>query len=870
MNNSIFLKALFLLLFLSVNGVYAESLDENQARYAAAAFFSPSSTSTRLRAKGQQLKLRSQGHEGGYFIFDRPEGGVVFVADDDAIGRTVLGYTNQGCFDSENLPIGLQDWLSQVTVLMDAVHDGKIYRNNVQRKAGVVVVDSLIKTKWAQSDPYNNLCPMLNGKRCITGCGATAMAQVMKYWEWPKHGYNTVSYFDEGCGQTLSLDLSTSYYNWNNMLDNYTEDDYTEVQATAVATLMRDCGYASHMNYTPSASSSYLSDRKMHNYFHYSSEAKLHDATNTPEETWHELLQQDLAAGRPVLYRGGHRYDGGHIFILDGFDTEGYYHVNWGWGGKQDGWFMLTNLNGYNLEQWMVNNLRPDYDEDNDFFCTLTLDGILTINVTGEMPEYNNLPWVDESTRIREVIFGEGITSISDSAFYNCSSLTSISIPESVTSIGRYAFSRCSNLTSITIPENVTSISDYAFSDCISLTSITIPESVTNIGDAAFSGCTSLTSITIPESVTSIGDAAFSGCTSLTSIIIPESVTNINIRTFSGCTSLISVTIPKSVTRISDYAFSGCTSLATISIPENVTSIGYSAFRNCRDLDSIIIPKNVTDIDKYAFYNCSSLTFITIPSSITAINDYVFYGCSSLVSITIPESVTSIGNYAFSCCESLNSITIPSSLTSIGSNAFRDCSSLQKIIVPDIAAWCSISFSGNYANPLYFAHHIFSDEETEITDLVIPDGVIAIAQYAFQNCSSLTSVNISNSVTSIGNYAFCDCTNLRLVTIPESVTSIGSYAFRGCYFATESFVNNSSLTNRNNWGATLCDEETSNGLLITNGTLIKCRPEVTAVTIPESVTSIGKYAFENCNNLISVTIPNTMTSIGSYAFRNCI
>ena len=181
--------------------------------------------------------------------------------------------------------------------------------------------------------------------------------------------------------------------------------------------------------------------------------------------------------------------------------------------------------------------------------------------------------------------------------------------------------------------------------------------------------------------------------------------------------------------------------------------------------------------------------------------------------VTIPKTikgltVTTIGNYAFQNCSSLISVTIPNSVTSIGN-------------------------------------------------------------YAFSGCSGLTSIAIPNSVTSIGNYAFSGCSGLTSVTIPNSVTSIGDNAFSECYFRSDTFINNSTLTNSGNWGATLCDEVTNDGLLIKRHVVVKCRPWATIVTIPGSVTSIGNYAFRGCSSLTSVTIPNSVTSIGSSAFQNC-
>ena len=318
---------------------------------------------------------------------------------------------------------------------------------------------------------------------------------------------------------------------------------------------------------------------------------------------------------------------------------------------------------------------------------TWTLDsaGTLTISGTGEMADYddddNRPPWVDYREQIITVILENGVTSIGDEAFYDCSSLTNVIIPDSVTSIGNSAFSYCSSLTNVIVPDSVTSIEQDAFCWCTSLTSITIPDSVTSIGYYTFSNCSSLTNVIIPDSVTSIGKAAFYDCSSLTSITIPDSVTIIDSSAFAGCNSLTSVTIPDSVTSIGNFAFERCSSLTSITIPDSVTSIGKFAFYGCSSLTSVTIPDSVTSIGLQAFYCCTSLTSITIPDSVTSIGGNAFNGCTSLTSITIPDSVTSIGEGAFSDCSSLTNITIPDSVTSIEVGAFYNCSSLTIVTV---------------------------------------------------------------------------------------------------------------------------------------------------------------------------------------------
>ena len=226
----------------------------------------------------------------------------------------------------------------------------------------------------------------------------------------------------------------------------------------------------------------------------------------------------------------------------------------------------------------------------------------------------------------------------------------------------------------------------------------------------------------------------------------------------------------------------------------NVTSIGKDAFYNCENLSSITIPSSITSIGKDAFYKCGLKKVIVKDlaawCSISFNDEYSNPLCyarhlytdenTEITDLVIPDGVTTIGNYAFFYCSSLSSVTIPASVTSIGDYAFYDCSGLKKVIVKDLAAWCSISFGNSWANPLYYAHHLYTDENTEITDLVIPDGVTTIGNYAFYYCSSLSSVTIPEGVTSIGSGAFNRCSGLSSVTIPEGMTSIGSYAFDNC------------------------------------------------------------------------------------------
>ena len=280
---------------------------------------------------------------------------------------------------------------------------------------------------------------------------------------------------------------------------------------------------------------------------------------------------------------------------------------------------------------------------------------------------------------------------------------------------------------------------------------------------------------------------------------------------------------------------------------------------------------SVTSIGHSAFQFCSGLTSVTIPNSVTSIGEYAFVACSGLTSVTIGNSVESIGKSAFNGCSGLTSVTIPNSVESIGYDAFNSCSGLTSVHISDIAAWCNIDFAFFTSNPLYYAHHLYLNGE-EVKDLVIPNSVTSIGDYAFRGCSGLTSVTIGNSVTSIGAEAFMGCSGLTSVTIPNSVTSIGDYAFSYCSGLTSVTIPN-SVTSIGGGAFYECSVLTS----VTIGNSVESIGDcafaycsgLTSVTIPNSVKSIGESAFNGCSVLTSVTIGNSVTSIGEWAFAYC-
>ncbi|MBQ6265265.1 MAG: leucine-rich repeat domain-containing protein [Clostridia bacterium] len=374
---------------------------------------------------------------------------------------------------------------------------------------------------------------------------------------------------------------------------------------------------------------------------------------------------------------------------------------------------------------------------------------------------------------------------------------------------------------------------------------------------------TSVQRLVIGSNVNKIGNSAFSGCTGLTEINynaanaadLPNTNTSFSNAGTAG--EGIAVTFGDSVEKIPANLFnvnnSNKPKIKSVTISNSVTSIGPSAFFNCTGLTSVTIGNSVTSIGTSAFYNCTGLTSVTIGNSVTSIGDYAFYGCSGLTSITIPDSVTRIVYKAFSDC---------TGLTEINYNAAN---------AADLTSSSEVFYNAGTAGE--GINVTFGDSVEKI-----PANLFNVTDSS--NSPNIKSVTIGNSVTSIGKAAFSNCTGLTSVTIGNSVTSIGNYAFYNCTGLTEinyNAVNAADLTSSSEvfYNAGTAGE----GINVTFGDSVEKipaylfyasnRPNIKSVTIGNSVTSIGDYAFSGCSRLTSVTIGNSVTSIGNSAFYNC-
>ncbi len=384
--------------------------------------------------------------------------GFLVVAAEDGLDDIVLGFCDNGEFDYQRIPDNLKYWLGeyqkQITWARENGYKSHTGRKGALCKAQTIVSPLLGNISWDQDDPYNRMCPVENGTHCLTGCVATAMAQIMYFYQWPLHG---TGYHTNRNDDSQTVVFANSVYDWANMLPSY-KGTYTDEQANAVALLMRDCGCSVDMKYGVSFSGAFMNDvsNALISNFDYSADAEYINRESVDD--WDAMLTAEMDAKRPVLY--GAQDDngsGGHAFVCDGYQILSdvlYFHFNFGWSGNGDGYFRTTAINTlnqkFNSSQGVVKGIHPNNKQKVNGLCYNVLsDGTASVTFSDDPSEYAGDITIPSSVVLDGKTYP--VSQIGLYAFSDCASLKSVSIPASVTSIERNAFYGTSSLKTITV-----------------------------------------------------------------------------------------------------------------------------------------------------------------------------------------------------------------------------------------------------------------------------------------------------------------------------------------------------------------------------------------------------------------------------------
>lgn len=383
---------------LLATGAFAAGLTPQQALERAAT--SPQGKKLVKTSVQPQLVYTSIDEAGApaVYVFNQPQNGGTLLLSADDIALPVLGYTNQGSLDPNNIPPQLEYWMGEYGKEINYAKSRGIKTkvNGMDYPADWEFISPLLSTLWDQGAPYNALTPTIGNVHTPTGCVATAMAQVMNYWKYPEIGEGHISYYDNYNRQTMEMYFDRQPFAWDQMLDTYKAGQYTDAQAEAVAYLMKAVGYASEMIYMSGASGTQSAKAAIGiiKYFKYDGNLRHLQRYLYSESEWAAIIYDQIKNVGPLFY-DGQSPNGGHAFVLDGYDGAGYFHFNWGWGGTANGYYLLNALNpssqgiggsygGFNVEQGIIAGIKkPTGDNPLPFTPQLDLRGSLSMSISG-------------------------------------------------------------------------------------------------------------------------------------------------------------------------------------------------------------------------------------------------------------------------------------------------------------------------------------------------------------------------------------------------------------------------------------------------------------------------------------------------------
>jgi len=912
-------------------GLSAEDISEEQARQIAVQFWGDSTPSTARRAAASLL-LTYQPEGSEFYVFNRPGGdGWVIVAGDNGASPTILAYSDKGSFDYNKSPDATKTILTGYTKSIQDLRQSGISESIPSKapKRAAIIVAPLLKTSWNQNTPYNNQCPTADegGGRCPTGCVATAIAQIMNYWQWPKQGYGKHTNTDNN----ETRDFSQSTYDWDNMLDSYS--DYTEVQANAVAQLMADVGCAMNMMYRSSESGTWAIDaaQALLRNFSYSGELHMHHmmdkkgikVNNLTAEQGSEideddeaLIRSELASKRPIYMGVSSRYKEKHAVVCDGYDADDYFHINFGWGSDADGFYRLLSMGkfGEYVSSELITNIKPS-PYGNSSACVngvwYTANGSEQVFVTGaEKQDVTitnqveiggksrpvNYLWSSafRETDLTNLTFPGTIKTIPEQAFYGCTQLETADL-EGVTHIGKEAFVYNDHLRYVSLGDALQEVGERAFYDCRSLTScVNFPATLRLIDKEAFSstriGCVIFAGkgFEIEEgglnsnskfSATGLEKAARLHSHSV-GVLIGDFIISPTCQYDESAVTgeFDHIILSKKLKKYDPSIFGLGTSAAEFAVKKGNS--------NYVSVNSMLLTKDLKTLVAFPCYEISDRQLIKrdlayIPAGITKIEEHAFSNGPSIVQI--PASVKQMDG-AFTNCGSLRHLYMLGSTPPVINDeatftpSINEYGSSCKLYVPHGSkeTYQQANVWKNFENiddsELYLqgplCYSISGDEWANVADRnseATFDGHITIP-------GTVTIDGKQRHVDQIEGSAFWGDTQLKTVTITKDVMDNGS-AFIGC---TNLYAFNVAAGNTN--------MHSTDGMLFYSKTeylgnaLTVCPPmqqtntgivERTQVVVPGETEWIGTGAPVFSSNMKRITIPAGVTRISYDAFKYC-
>lgn len=914
----------WLFLFLGITETFAGPRDFMQAQKIAqqkAATLGASISEQNI----QQARARSRGgvtpqQTTPYYIFNFNDStGYAIVGGDDRM-PAIVGYSDKSTLNPDNLPVNLKSFLAAYKATVESVEKGdtaavKNVKAAMKREAGsyTPIAPLLGGIEWSQNAPFNNLCPKYDGKyNAVTGCVATAMAQIMRYWKYPSSLLEGIpAYVSQSYNIPIDSIPNGIGYDWDNMPEKY-NGDFTNNQAFAVATLMQHIGASVKMDYGPE-SGAYDKDviPALTHYFGYDKDIiKMLDRTNFEWEDWNKILQDELGKKRPIYYCG-HSFIGGHAFVCDGMDSDGYYHINWGWGGKSNDYFDITILNpnngiGFNESNSAILGIVPNNSQDKQpsfEYDRMVVSDISDFSYSSERNSVSDsfsgsVSYVlSNFSKSESVLFTLGIKAedghiIPVSTDYLTQLIpmgefrkftVNFDYPFPVGEYKLYGIQSSDNgetwktcygkYQMLYVTESKLLATKYIY---ITTNSDSLHYELDLLSKEAklmyYRGNSSV--VSVPSEVTFEGKKyavrkvacdCFQDNPNLVRVELPEGLTDLGefysvdgkvTPMFYG-SPLESIDIPKSVVNIGDGCFFGCKNLQAINIPKDshLEVVGSACFGRCNKLENISFPKSLKEFRGY-------LEKEPVNGEVKVFGG-TFLECKNLRSVFIPEDckLEYLPMFCLEECYNLVEITLPSSLKVLGEWCFKDCSSLTNIMLPEgteVLGTCCFGFcealeSINLPSTLReIESYCFSNCHKLQGKLVVPEGVERLGDGSFAS-TSITSISLPNTIREIGDECFKDCTKLvenqngKLV-FPERIERLGNRSFKGCH----------SLKNI----------ELPNALReIGDQCFMWCDIRSLDFTNCKNLRSIGASAFSTCQYITDILIPEGVEKVGSRCFE---